>query len=104
MRRLFFIFIFIIVIVSAAYFYIRFVVLKAKDFEPEYSKSKSVADLRSAIIAKLQQLVKNASGGLYDLAIGKIDPHVSDLSIDISNAILTLDSATIKNFEQSHTL
>lgn len=67
MKRLLFIFIFVIIIVSGGYFYIRFVVLKAKDFKPDYSKSKSVADLRPALIAKLQQLVKDASGGLYSL-------------------------------------
>jgi len=104
MKRLFFIFIFIIIILSGAYFYIRFVVLKAKDFEPDYSKSKSVADLRPAIIAKLQQLVKDASGGLYDLSIGKIDPHISDLSIDITDAVLSPDSSIIKNLDKSHTL
>lgn len=104
MKRLLFIFIFVVFIIIGAYFYIRFVVLKAKDFKPDYSKSKSVADLRPALIAKLQQLVKDASGGLYNLSIGKIDPHISDLSIDITDAVLTPDSAVIKNLDKSHTL
>ena len=104
MKKLSLILIVIIIIVSGAYFYIRFVVLKAKDFEPDYSKSKSVADLRPAIIAKLQQLVKDASGGLYDLSIDKIDPHISDLSIDIAGAVLTPDSAIIKNPDKSRML
>jgi hypothetical protein len=104
MKKLSLILIVIIIIVSGAYFYIRFVVLKAKDFEPDYSKSKSVADLRPAIIAKLQQLVKDASGGLYNLSIDKIDPHISDLSIDIAGAVLTPDSAIIKNPDKSRML
>ncbi|HSV10848.1 MAG TPA: hypothetical protein VLI68_08765, partial [Hanamia sp.] len=104
MKKLALIFIVIILIAGGGYFYIRFVVLKAKDFEPDYSKSKSVADLRPALIAKLQQLVKDASGGLYDLSVVKIDPHISDLSIDISGAVLTPDSANIKNLDKSHTL
>lgn len=104
MKKLLFIFIFVIIIISGAYFYVRFVVLKAKDFKPDYSKSKSVADLRPALIAKLQQLVKDASGGLYNLSIGKIDPHISDLSIDITDAVLTPDSAIVKNMDQSHEL
>ena len=104
MKKLLLIFIMIIIVISGAYFYIRFEVLKAKDFEPDYTKSKLVADLRPALIAKLQQLVKDASGGLYDLSIGKINPHIYELSIDISDAVLTPDSAIIKNLDKSHTL
>lgn len=104
MKKLFFIFLLIIIIVSGGYFYIRFVFLKAKDFKPDYSKSKSIADLRPAIIAKLQQLVKDGSGGLYHLSIGKIDPHISQLSIDISGAVLTPDSAIIKNLNKPNRL
>jgi hypothetical protein len=100
MKKLSLIFIISIIVATGTYFYIRFVVLKAKDFKPDYSKSKSVADLRPALIAKLQQLVKDASGGLYKLSIGKIDPHVSDLSIDISDAVLTPDSAMVKNLDK----
>jgi hypothetical protein len=103
-KKLFFIFLLIIIIVSGGYFYIRFVFLKAKDFKPDYSKSKSIADLRPAIIAKLQQLVKDGSGGLYHLSIVKIDPHISQLSIDISGAVLTPDSAIIKNLNKPNRL
>lgn len=104
MKKLSIVFTIIIIIVIGAYLYIRFVVLKAKDFEPDYSKSKSVVDLRPALIAKLQQLVKDASAGLYDLSIGKIDPHISDLSIDITHAVLIPDSAIIKRLNKSHLL
>ncbi|HUZ61167.1 MAG TPA: hypothetical protein VMU83_20495 [Hanamia sp.] len=104
MKKLFLIFIIIIIIASGAYFYIRFVFLKAKDFKPDYSKSKSITDLRPAIIAKLQQLVKDGSNGLYHLSIGKIDLHISGSSIDITNAVLAPDTAVVKNLDMSHTL
>lgn len=104
MKKLSIVFTIIIIIVIGAYLYIRFVVLKAKDFEPDYSKSKSVVDLRPALIAKLQQLVKDASAGLYDLSIGKIDPHISDLSIDITHAVLIPDSVIINRLNKSHLL
>ena len=87
MKKLYLLLIAIIIVVAGAYFYIRFVFLKSKDFKPDYSKSKSIADLRPAIIAKLQQLVKDASGGLYHLSIDKIDPHISALSIDMTGGI-----------------
>src|SRR6185312_3936761 len=104
MKKLSLIVLILIIFISGAYFYIRFVVLKAKDFKPDYTKSKSIADLRPALIAKLQQLVKDASGGLYDLSIGKIDPHISDLSIDISGADLIPDTEMVKNLDKSHML
>lgn len=104
MKRLYLVLIGIFIIAAGAYFYIRFDLLKSKDFKADYSKSKSVADLRPAIIAKLQQLVKDASGGLYHLSIDKIDPHISASSIDITEAVLTPDSAIVKDFDNLHTL
>ena len=89
---------------GGTYFYIRFVLLKAKDFKPDYSKSKSIIDMRPAIIAKLQQLVKDGSDGLYYLSIGKMDLHILASSIDITNAVLTPDSARIKELDKAHTL
>jgi len=104
MKKVYLFLIAIIIVVGGAYFYIRFVFLKSKDFKPDYSKSISVADLRPAVIAKLQQLVKDASGGLYRLSIDKIDPHISTSSIDISDAVLTPDSEMVKNFDSLHML
>ncbi|MGZ7117898.1 MAG: hypothetical protein ACXVHS_10735, partial [Methanobacterium sp.] len=104
MKKIFLILIIIFVIISGVYLYIRFGVLKAKDFKPDYSKSKSITDMRPAIIAKLQQLVKDGSDGLYYLSIGKIDPHILASSIDITNAVLAPDSARIKDLDGAHTL
>lgn len=104
MKKKYVIFIAIIIVVSGAYFYIRFGLLKAKDFKPDNSKSKSILDMRPAIIAKLQQLVKDGSDGLYYLSIGKIDPHVLASSIDITDAVLIPDSAIIKELDKVHAL
>jgi hypothetical protein len=104
MKKIFLIFTIIFIIISGVYLYIRFIVLKAKDFKPDYSKSKSITDLRPAIIAKLQQLVKDGSDGLYYLSIGKIDPHILASSVDITNAVLIPDSARIKDLNKAHTL
>lgn len=104
MKKIFLIFTVIFLIISGGYIYIWFVVLKAKDFKPDYSKSKSIIDMRPALIAKLQQLVKDGSGGLYYLSIGKIDPHVTASSVDIINAELIPDSARIKSIDHSHKL
>jgi hypothetical protein len=104
MKKIYLIFIAIIIVISGAYFYIRFAVLKAKDFKPDYSKSKSIIDMRPAIIAKLQQLVKDGSGGLYYLSIGKMDLHILASSIDITNAVLTPDSERIKDLNKAHAL
>jgi len=83
MKKIFLIFVSIIVVIIGVYLYIRFDFLKAKDFKPDNSKSKSIVDMRPAIIAKLRQLVKDASRGLYHLSIGNIDPHIAASSIDI---------------------
>jgi hypothetical protein len=69
MKKFYKIIIAIIVVLSGAYLYVRFDALKAKDYKPDQSKSTSVADMRPAIIAKLQQLVKDGSGGLYRLIL-----------------------------------
>ena len=104
MKRLYLVLIAIFILVAGGYFYVRFHLLKAKDFEPDNSKSKSVADLRPAIIAKLQQLVKDASAGLYHLSIERIDPDISALSININGAVLTPDSAMINTLNSLHKL
>ena len=66
-------------------FIIRFSVLQSRDFKPDTTKSKSILDLRPQLIAKLQQLVKDGSNGLYNLSIGKIEPHISSGGVDMNN-------------------
>jgi hypothetical protein len=66
----------VLLIIAGSYVFIKYNFLKAKDFKPDTSKQKSIIDLRPSIIAKLQQLVKDGSNGLYILSIEKINPDV----------------------------
>src|SRR5258705_7734059 len=97
MKKIYFILATVIVIIIGVYLYVRFSVLKSKDFRPDSSKAKSVLDLRPSIIAKLQQLVKDGSDGLYYLSIEKIEPHILKSTLDITNATLSPDSAELNN-------
>src|SRR5450759_958005 len=82
-------------LIVGGYLYIRFGYLKAKDFKPDTSKQKSIIDLRPAIIAKLQQLVKDGSNGLYILSIEKTEPHVLSSKLDVLNASIRIDTAAM---------
>ncbi len=92
----------ILIIIVSGYFLLRFYLLKTKTTQPDYSKSKSVADLRPLVIAKMKQLVKDGSGGLYNLSIEKINPDIAASEFEIINATLVPDSAAlaILNFEK----
>src|SRR6476661_5696440 len=85
-----------LVVVTAGYLFLRFSVLKSKDFKADHSKARSVVDLRPQLIAKLQQMVKDASDGLYKLAIGDIRVLVSPGGLSITNLTLTPDTAILK--------
>ncbi len=104
MKKIYIILIAGIVIISGVYVYVRFSFLRTKDFKPVTAKSKSVLDLRPAIIAKLQQLVKDGSDGLYHLSIEKIEPHTLVSSLDMVNVTLTPDSAALKNLDSAKKL
>jgi hypothetical protein len=82
----------IITLVTAlisGYLYLRYSLLKSKDFKPEVSKSKSPLDLRPALIAKMRQLVKDGSNGLYDLQIAQVEPSITNSSVDLSGVVLS---------------
>jgi hypothetical protein len=104
MKRIYVIFIVIVAVVISGYLYIRFSLLKAKDFKPENSTAKSVLDLRPAIIAKLQQLVKDGSDGLYYLSIEKIQLQLVSLKVDVTNAAIIPDSNALRTLDSAHTL
>ncbi|MEP6617220.1 MAG: hypothetical protein ABJA57_11600 [Ginsengibacter sp.] len=104
MKKIYLILLGIIVICIGAYFYLRFRVLKAKDFKPEVSKARSVTDLRPAIIAKLQQMVKDGSDGLYYLSVEKVEPHVLTSSFDMANASIIPDSQAIRKLDSAQKL
>ena len=80
--------------------YLRFHVLKAKEFKPVVAKEKNMLDLRPAIIAKLQQLVKDGSNGLYILNIDKINPDVINSKLDVVNASLHIDTAVMRSLDK----
>ncbi|MEP6700185.1 MAG: hypothetical protein ABJA85_02670, partial [Bacteroidota bacterium] len=92
MKRKYVILIIIPVLLISAYLYLRFSVLRSKDFKPDLSKSRSIADLRPQLIAKLQQLVKDGSAGLYKLQIDDINVKLSNGGISINEIILLPDS------------
>lgn len=85
----------LILIVTGIYFYIRFSVLRSKDFKPDNTKSKSTLDLRPRLIAKLQQLVKDGSSGLYNLSITEIEPRLNSGGVDITGMKIVPDSVTL---------
>jgi hypothetical protein len=95
MKKILIVILILIVLITGAYLYIRFSVLRSKDFKPDTTKSKSILDLRPQLIAKLQQLVKDGSGGLYNLSIGEIEPHISSGGVDIMNVNIVPDSLAL---------
>lgn len=94
----------IVVITSGGFIYLKYGVLKTKDAKPDNSKASSVLDLRPAIIAKLQQLVKNGSDGLYTLSIEKIDPDLLSSKLDVLNGIIAVDTAAMQRLDESKKL
>jgi hypothetical protein len=89
----------LILVVTSGYFYLRNDVLKAKDFKPDKLKAKNFTDLRPSVIAKLQQLVKDGSNGLYRLSIEEINPDVITSVVDVKNAVIDIDSAALKRLD-----
>jgi hypothetical protein len=87
--------VFISLIIAGGYIFIKFKILKAKDFKPDTKKQKNIVDLRPSIIAKLQQLVKDGSTGLYVLSIEKINPDVLASKIDLVNASIHIDTVAM---------
>jgi hypothetical protein len=86
-------------IIVGGYLYLRFGYLKTKDFKPDTSKEKNLIDLRPVLIAKLKQLVKDGSNGLYILSAEKLDPHLLSSKLDISGASITIDTASMHHLD-----
>jgi hypothetical protein len=89
----------LLVLIIGGYLFIRYHFLKVKNFKPDNSKAKNLLDLRPAIIAKLQQVVKDGSNGLYILSIQKLDIDVVTSEIDAINASITVDTAAMKRLD-----
>ena len=89
-----------LLIIVAGYIYIRYHYLKAKSFKPDNTKAKNIADLRPAIIARLQQVVKDGSDGLYVLSIQKLNIDVLASKFDAVNVSITVDTAAMLRLDQ----
>ena len=102
------------VVVGGGFLYLKYGVLNANDVKPVSSggsqadtssaKKSSILDLRPAIIAKIQQLVKDGSDGLYNLSIQKIDPDLLSSKLDIVDGIITVDTAAMHRLDASEKL
>lgn len=102
------------IIICGGFFYLRYGVLKTNDVKPVNSnasqtdtrseKKSSILDLRPAIIAKIQQLVKEGSDGLYNLSIQKIDPDLLSAKLDVINGSITVDTAAMQRLDASKKL
>src|SRR5436190_10431359 len=98
-------------IISGGFLYLKYGILKTNDVKPpdpilsqasdSSEKKSSILDLRPAIIAKIQQLVKDGSNGLYNLSIQKIDPDLLSSKLDVIDGVITVDTAAMKRLDAS---
>lgn len=103
-KKIYVILLIVAIIITGGYFGLRYYVLKTPGDQTGNTKARSLTDLRPAIIAKLQQLVKDGSGGLYRLDVEELEPHLLSSSVDIRNAILIPDSTWIKKLDEQELL
>jgi len=89
----------ILIVVIGGFIYLKYYLLKAKDFKPDESKARNILDLRPSIIAKLQQLVKDGSNGLYVLSIEELNPDIIASTLDASDVNLRIDSAVMRSLD-----
>ncbi len=81
-------------VVILSYFGIRQYLKPAKSTATAQTvESESFLDLRPRLVAKLQQLVKEGSGGLYNLSMEDIKADVLASKLDIINATIIADSS-----------
>ena len=90
----------ILLIACAGFLYLKKDVLKVPDFKPDNSKASSSLDLRPSIIAKLQQLIKDASQGLYILSIGKLETDVLASKLDVIDGTISIDTTAMQQLDQ----
>src|SRR5690242_11306094 len=85
-----------LVLAITAFVVIHYSSLHSKKNKTGVSKQTSPVDLRPAIIAKLQSLVKTGSDGLYDLSIQKIEPDILSSTVDVFGAKLTPNAQALR--------
>lgn len=86
-------------LLTGGYVYLRFHFLRAKDYKPVAAKAKSPLDLRPAVIAKLQQLVKDGSKGLYRLDVATIEPGLLASTLDVGKTTLSVDTPSMRHLD-----
>jgi len=94
-KKLFIIAGIVLCLACAGFLYLKKDFLKSRDFKPDNSKAKNLIDLRPSVIAKLQQVVKDGSEGLYILTIGKIDLNVLSSKLDVVDGTISVDTTTL---------
>ncbi|MES1215914.1 MAG: hypothetical protein ABUT20_10380 [Bacteroidota bacterium] len=104
MKKVIIISVVILLIISGGYYFIRYGLLRSKDFKADNSKATSLLDLRPSLIAKLQQLVKDGSGGLYVLSIDQIEPDLLASKLDVIGGTFSVDSAAMQHLDSLNNL
>ena len=90
----------IILLLAGGYLFIRYQLLRAKDFKPDLTRSRSVLDLRPALIARLRQMMKDGTKGLYRLTIEDIEPDIANASVDLVGVNITVDSTVLTQLDK----
>jgi len=85
-----------LVLAISAFVVIHYSSLHSIKNKTALSKQTSPIDLRPAIIAKLQSLVKTGSDGLYDLSIQKIEPDILSSTVSVFGAKLIPNAQALK--------
>lgn len=100
MKKIILISLITLAIISAGFFYVKKDLLKARDFKPDNSKAKTVLDLRPAIIAKLQQVIKDGSQGLYILSVEQLQPDVLASKLDVIDGTISIDTVAMRQLDK----
>lgn len=111
MKKIVVVFLVIGVLATGGYLYLNhslstpgFTPALAKDSASVTKPAESILDIKPKLVEKLQQLVKQGSGGLYNLFIHELKPDVLNSKVSISNASLVPDTAVLKQLEGSNQL
>ncbi|MEO7264237.1 MAG: hypothetical protein ABIW38_04960 [Ferruginibacter sp.] len=91
----------IILIAAGVFLYLKYRILKAPDHNPDVSKKETVLDLRPQLIAKLQQLVKDGSAGLYKLSLEQVSPDLAASTVDIQHGTIDIDSSMLTSLDNA---
>lgn len=106
--RKFYIVVFVLgVLVIAGYIWLR-MTLKTNEpvpaavhaEKPMMEQKSAVLDIRPRLIARLQELVKQGSDGLYNLSIGKIEPDLLKSTVQVLNVRLVPDEQGLTSLEK----